>query len=354
MFKQIQNKLIHNNNNQKGQALIIALVLLALVSLILPPLLNLASSALLQGTMIENRTKRIYAADAGVESAWLNISNGALNLPSDVNDQWTYFVDNLASDTTVNVTITLLSQSENSNKYTVNSISNFRNNSNTIDATITTQKGDYSYFMDNLLTTEGDLYFKNKVTVNGPIQGAYLSLKDPEPGDGYVENVPDPAIVWPSESELQSHYSDLDTLPDGTTISSDLTSDIHVTGTCDIESINLNGHTVFADSIINVAGGLTGEGCLVAIGNIEISNHLDTGEPGSGIFLVSLGRINFDPGANFYGWAAGKEGLTLKNGGGSSCTILPFNYDLNFPGLGGSGGPGVKAGTTIISTWKEN
>jgi cytoskeletal protein CcmA (bactofilin family) len=58
----------------RGSVIILALIILALGVLLIPGLLVYASSALHQGTVIEDRTSQLYLADGGVEQAvfWIN------------------------------------------------------------------------------------------------------------------------------------------------------------------------------------------------------------------------------------------------------------------------------------------
>jgi hypothetical protein len=55
--------------DEKGQALILALILLAIGGLIITPLLGLMTTGLLTGQVYENKMHELYAADAGVEDA---------------------------------------------------------------------------------------------------------------------------------------------------------------------------------------------------------------------------------------------------------------------------------------------
>ncbi|GAJ00597.1 unnamed protein product, partial [marine sediment metagenome] len=54
-------------NGQSGQALVMALVLLALGSLLVVPILDLAGTSLNYHQVIEKDTLETYSADSGVE-----------------------------------------------------------------------------------------------------------------------------------------------------------------------------------------------------------------------------------------------------------------------------------------------
>jgi len=85
-------------NREAGQALIMALILLALGSLLVVPTLTMASTSLNYHKVVEKNTLGTYAADSGVQYALCKLGNnpgefGAEPLPSEVNNR------------TVNVTV---------------------------------------------------------------------------------------------------------------------------------------------------------------------------------------------------------------------------------------------------------
>jgi len=65
--------------NQSGQALIIVLILLLFVGIIVVPLMRFVSSGIKSGTVYENRTSALYAADAGVQDAIWQLNNPTAN-----------------------------------------------------------------------------------------------------------------------------------------------------------------------------------------------------------------------------------------------------------------------------------
>ena len=62
-------------NRESGQALVLALILLALGSLIIVPGLNLSTISLKYHQTIESKTLEGYSADAGVEYALCKLYN---------------------------------------------------------------------------------------------------------------------------------------------------------------------------------------------------------------------------------------------------------------------------------------
>jgi len=83
-MKKTLNKLIRE---ERGQALIIAVILLLVGALIITPLLGFIGTGLIVGQVFEEKMDGLYAADAGIENACWKLKNGdspACNL-TDVN-----------------------------------------------------------------------------------------------------------------------------------------------------------------------------------------------------------------------------------------------------------------------------
>ncbi len=76
--------------NEKGQALIIVLIVLLMGGLITAPLLNYMGTGLIAVQANEERTAEFYAADAGVEDALWLIKADASGLPEIDVDPWVY------------------------------------------------------------------------------------------------------------------------------------------------------------------------------------------------------------------------------------------------------------------------
>jgi len=72
MKKMALNKPIRD---ERGQALVLTIILLLLGSLIIAPLLGFMSTGLIVGQVFEKKTEGLYAADAGVEDAIWKIMN---------------------------------------------------------------------------------------------------------------------------------------------------------------------------------------------------------------------------------------------------------------------------------------
>jgi hypothetical protein len=80
------NKLIRD---EKGQAMILALMMLLVGSLITAPLMGFMGTGLIAGQVLEERMEELYAADAGAEDALYKLVNNDASLPGTVGDTWT-------------------------------------------------------------------------------------------------------------------------------------------------------------------------------------------------------------------------------------------------------------------------
>jgi len=67
--------------DEKGQTLVMVLILLLIGGLIIGPLLSYMGTGLITGNIYEKRTDELYSADAGVEDAIWKIQNNDGYLP---------------------------------------------------------------------------------------------------------------------------------------------------------------------------------------------------------------------------------------------------------------------------------
>jgi len=99
-----------SNKGESGQALILALVLLLIGGLMLPPLLALASTGLKSSQVYERKTDELFAADSGVEDAlWKIIKHDESLDDLEYGDPYPYPLPQQVNSLPVNVTITKLS-----------------------------------------------------------------------------------------------------------------------------------------------------------------------------------------------------------------------------------------------------
>lgn len=337
--------------------------------------LGFAGSALKQGSAIEDRTRHLYTADAGVESAWQRLSTGNFTgMPLS-------YSMTMSDGLVVDVTISLLGDhSPISKLYAVHSVAvSSTGKTTTIDAKLETRQGDYYYFLDNVVTCQKNVDIKNKVDIAGWIDCGTHSGKVPDwqpsgspPPDGYGFRSDGPPMVWPTSTELTAYYSK--EVPSGSsnyhTGGWSPSGDVTLTGTTYVAgdfrmssgTLNLNGFTLFVDGNVyihhaDVNPPITqASGCIVATKNVEFWPNQQTGNSPYGVFVFCLGSAGaeFQPGGDFYGWIAAQNGVQLKSGEGPTYHWVDpdINVPLDFPGLEGPGGPGERAGHVKIVTWK--
>lgn len=338
---------------ESGQVLAMALILLALGSLLVIPTVNLASTSLSYNRTIQQNTIEYYAADAGVEYALCELGNsvsefGPVALPSDVNDR----------------AVTVTAEDMGGDIYKITSTATRDDGSSTTIESYVTVYADYTHLFANAITSPGDVIVKPGGEVNGDVQ-LNGELDNKGDIDGEVYNDP---IDWPSTEVMTSFFFDnvdgLTPLADGYTIdiSSGTEADpflippLYASGSLTITgngiallegtiygvgdiklqpgcTLKLNGQSIFSEGGIQFQPGSTssGEGCIVAVGDVDYQPNI---EGDDFVFLMSLeGITQLKPGNDFYGSIAGNSEVELL--GGTTLNWVEYQGDLNFPGAGG-------------------
>lgn len=338
MMRRIVNKSIRD---EKGQSLILVLILLAVGALIITPLLGFMSTGLITQRQQEQRTLELYAADAGIEDAIWHLISGNVTVsegtpetlnPSPMNDKT---VD------TVEVTI----ENQGNAVYKITSIATSDDSTTTVVSYVSSL--DFSFFFGNAVTSGGDVTIKPKTA----------DIEEVVPEGDVVE---DYSGDWPTAEQLSAFYKsqvdtsdpylaatwdvadnpiigplyrdgDLDIINTGSAgAEAKLEGTVYVTGNLDIGKTNkaftldLNDQTIFIEDAssnpqrairIGEQCTLTGSGCIIAIGDVDFSPDLDS-EPDDFIFVMSVdGTVWFKPLANFYGSIAGNVEVELWPGG---------------------------------------
>lgn len=346
---------------EKGQVLVLALVLLLLGGLIIAPLLGYMSTGLKAGQVHEKKMAELYAADAGIEDAIWKIKEDAPGLPKSLDDDdLSYSIANV-NDKVVAVNIDYISD-DGGGIYRVISTAD----GTTVDSIISRVHGDFSDFLDNVITSGGDIILQPNVEVypgegepHGPIDNypqenwptaELLSawyLRDVEDLSPYPNATIDIAVT-PSIGPLYRD-GDLDIINGGSAgLTAVLNGTVYVTGNLDIGKTNqeftldLNGETIFVEGEIDIGGKctLTGSGCIIAVGDIFFSPYIDS-NPDNYVFVMSVeGTVWFNPGSDFYGAIAGNVEVQLQPGVSATWTPPPTEEEggVNFPGGGGGGG----------------
>jgi len=346
--------------DEKGAALILALILLLIGGLISAALLGHMGAGILAGQVHERRTAELYAADAGVEDAIWKIQNSDGYLPcSPGSPPRNYTITDAdgrvaeVNDKRVEVTIDYAD----SRAYRVTATSITEGGTHT-----TIQAYVYGFsFPDNAITAKKDVDLGNNVYVDGWIQ--YGENLNPKPN---AEFDPDKTINevytnWPSSGELYDYYYstyingktfdeyysedcviDADSTPSVGSIYCDgyldfMSSDnsvkkelalggtIYVNGNLYVGdypeakdfTLNLDGQTIFCEGDIYVTGktDIIGSGSIIAKGNIHFEPNF-TGSDDYILLLALEGNLEFWPTGDFTGFVISVDGqVDFKPGG---------------------------------------
>jgi len=382
--------------DEKGRALILALILLGVGGLTTGPLLSYVGTGLVAGEVYEKKTAELYAADAGVEDAVWKIQNDVGELPGPAcgggdPEYWSYNITddvNKINGKNVEVTITYV----NNSTYQVESIATGNDSRTEIEAYVTRTiiTADYSGIGDSVITSPCDYTLQGPSQVDppegeehGPVGNYTGDWPTAEVlSDTYWEDVKDEIPYTFDILDVKDYaagfgplYRDgtLDIINTGTAGSTvTLSGTIYITGETLIGMTNqeftldLNGQTIFVEDDTGAAPEddpcnpsenqwalrigtkctLTGMGCIIAVGGIEFKPNLDC-SPTDHIFVLSIrGETHMQPNGDFYGTLAGLAEVYIQNG--SANWVDPSGSGLNFPTLAGIGS------LCSIATWEVN
>jgi len=363
--------------DQKGQVLIMALILLIVGGLIIAPLLGLMSTGLLAGQVYEKKTDELYAADAGVEDAIWKIQNQVDELPYVCGDlPWSYdYETSYVNDKHLHVYIYYLSEGN----HRITSVATSDDGtSTTIEAYVSASYLDLSPLLDNAIVSDTHISIKNGVNVIGPVtSGGTVDDKSGVPGP-ITENV---ELNWPSSEDLKAYYLDdvkdleppfpysdpLDiagaditlealyregswTIYNGSNTAGTVTLNgtVYVKGDLELGAekkdftLNLNNQTIFVESAsanaIEIKDKCTiiGSGCIIAVGDVYFGPNGDAGSEDDFVLVMSVdGTTTLQPSGTFYGCIAGNVCVDVKSG--NNATVIhtaPEGKGLDFPGMG--------------------
>jgi len=147
-MKTIVKKLIRD---EKGQVMVLVLILLIVGGLIVAPLLAYMGTGLIAGGVYEKRMAELYAADAGVEDAVWKIQHNEGSLPCSPGHSWSYNITDV-NGKKVEYTITYVDALT----YRVVSTATGDGSGTKIDAYISANVT-YCSIMDHLVTIQDDL-----------------------------------------------------------------------------------------------------------------------------------------------------------------------------------------------------
>jgi cytoskeletal protein CcmA (bactofilin family) len=373
MMKAIMKRAIRD---QRGQAMVLVVILLLVGGLIVSSLLAYMGNGLLNGRVYERRTAELYAADAGVEDAIWRIQSKDANICPGQTTQ-SYSISDV-NDKEVGVVIEYL-EIDGQSCYKIISVATTDSNSvATTDSNSRTTVESYvdvefmvGDLFDNAITSEGDVTIKPGSSVNGTVQyGGTLDNDGTINGDTIHEQYkkwpefPDlSTYYWNQVKNLTAYTDKTINIPAGTTQSNPyiigplraepsggtltikgdgwikFNGTIYIKGDLDFQptsgvNIDLNNSTIFVEGEIkmNPHVTLTGSGCIIARLDIAFQPSMQS-TSSDFVFVMSIeGTVHFQPAhGTFYGSLAGDVDVDLW--GDTSLVWHPLGegVDINFP-----------------------
>jgi len=392
--------------DEKGAAMVLAVILLLVGGLIAAPLLAHMGTGVIAGEVYERRTAELYAADAGVEDAMWKIQSNNLTFGEDnhahlgpltVNGrsvQVEIYREDLDPTCGEELMYQILSTAATSDGGNTTAIVS----ATTVEAYLSVSYLDLSALLDNAIISYDTITIMPNNMINGDV---WLPIADEEHLDnkgainGTVKDGDDMTITWPTDEQLSGYYwEDVEHLeteayPDGYVInipSGTTEGDPYVIGpllaagaltikgngwirfdgtiyvkgdlvfaaTPEI-NVNLNQQTIFAEGGVYMPPNvnLFGSGCIIAIGDIDFQPSIASGGDDFVLVMSIAGKVWFKPSGEFTGCLAGNAEVDLQPG----CTInwiSPEGKGLDFPmGVGDDDELPPVAGLSIES-WEIN
>lgn len=375
---------------QKGQVLPIVLVLLVIGGLLIAPTLDYASTSLkTQSQVYESKTLELYSADSGVEDALWHIQyNEDFELPAEAGDTTPVPFPETINDKTVGVAIS----NEGGGIYKISSTATSDDGDSTkIESYLNLEFADFSWLLDNAITSGGGVTLQPGSTVSGDISLPPDGVLDPPDYDPENGEVKREELVWPTAEELADIYwpevEGLTPVPDGYIINipSGTTADnphvigplsaagnltikgqgwiqfdgtIYIKGDLDFNAtptinMNLNQQTIFAEGNIYVPPGVTisGSGCIIAVKDVDFNPDISSAGEDFLLIMSVEGTVQLNPGSDFHGAVVGDVEVQLQPGITLSW-LSPEGEGLNFPdgsGSAGDAGMSIRVASYVIS-----
>ena len=368
--------------DQKGQTLILALILLVVGGLIIGPLLAYMNTGLRAGGVYERKADELYAADAGVEDAIWRIQSNDLTFDAG-NHSYPepLSVNNRSVDVVVYRYDWDPTCGENFTYQILSTATSDDGSSTTIDAHLVVSHLDLSNLLDNAIISDTYIGINNNVNVSGNVTSGgdveCFGCDCEDIVDGTVTE--DADVDWPTADDLSAYYwDDVDDLDppfpytdpfdlaganhtleplyregswkiyntsntpgtvklDGTVY---VKGDLEVGTTAKDFTLDLNGKTIFVESTnpkyaIKIADRCTviGSGCIIAVGGVYFGPNGDAGSEYDFVLVMSVeGNTELHPSGTFYGCIAGDLSVEAKSGHNATIThTAPEGKGLNIP-----------------------
>jgi Flp pilus assembly pilin Flp len=391
-MKTYMKKLVRD---EKGAALVLALILLLIGGLISAALLGHMGAGLLAGEVYGRRTTELYAADAGVEGAIWKIQNKDGYLPCSPGSPDRNYTITDVNGKNVGLTIECVNSETDSITYKITSIAITDgdgsggiaaiDSATAVEAYLSVSYMDLSNLLDNAIVSDTFIGIKNNVYVSGNVtSGGEVQCW----GAGGCEDIVDGTVTdnaeldWPAADDLMTYYmddvEDLDppfpytdplnvagayiplgalyrdgpwTIFDGSNDGGmvTLSGTVYVTGDLEVGTqkqdftLNLNGQTIFVASDSTGSGNealqigdkctIVGSGCIISVGDLYFAPKGDVGSEDEFVLVMSVdGATTLQPSGTFYGCVAGDLSVDVQSG--HNATIIhtaPEGKGLNVP-----------------------
>jgi len=371
--------------DEKGQTLILTLVLIVVGGLIAVSLLAYMGTGLISGEVYERKMAELYAADAGVEDAcWqLKQIDPEPDIPTTPEQPpLTYTLNSTVNDKEIEVTLDMISGTQGGGIYKITSTATSAGGSNT---TIESYVQTMPLFWNNAITSTADVRLESGSEVYGNVMGNITvdkgtvsgNITGPYDADAWPFSEDFRSVYWPQAENATLpydpcggndtldvavnstfgpgfHEGNLDIRSTGDNITATLTGTVYIKGddaTLTIGGpggqsfyLDLNYQTIYVEGCsYNLSTPnknalyippekvtLIGSGVIIAEGNIDFQPNMEAGSEDEFVFVLSLfGRINFQPKGTLYGSVAGRD---VEVGANSILTHTTAPEDvLNFP-----------------------
>jgi len=341
-------------NGESGQALIMALILLALGSLLIVPTLNLVSTSNKYHQLIECKTLGSYSADSGVEYALCELYNNpneyadpetplqesftingrSVNVTGEYQGGGVYKMTSTATgggcgSTTIECHITL---SIGVFAFAIATTENMTLQDTTVDSSPDPGEGNIhsnanisltDCVINGGATTVGTISSANSSVTGMVIEGT-LPVGFPADYSALYEQMAKEGGTWEGNYIITggTEYlgplyinGDLRVEDDATVI---LEGTVYVTGMISVEDSNLDGdETIVAEGSIRIEQGGVRSDIIPIIISLKVDGEIysEWGTTVDGVLYAPYGRIRLENGVHLYGATAGKT-VTIQN-----CTI---------------------------------
>jgi hypothetical protein len=300
---------------EAGQALPMALVLLALGGLLGVPTLAFMTTNLNANRIIVEKTEGIYAADAGIQDAVWKLGND-IDPFSGGNS---YDLTETLNDMTVTVEKQALATEPDGDLYTLKSTAKLNGQVKAVIIAQAFKGSDFSWLFEHAITSSGSVTTKKSDIIYGGIlfEDSYDYNADVRSGDIEQGTVTLPteamlsAFYWEDVKNLTPYSSGTISVSGGTASNpviipslyrngnlsitgngyGKLSGTVYVTGKFSVDDknsiINLDGKTIYSTYYNNCSGdavyfkpGCTvyGPGCIIGVGNVNFQPNLGMGD----------------------------------------------------------------------------